>query len=241
MGFDGATKTQTRPHGATKDHTLVPLGALNRSAMDSPTALAGTNGVDVALVTGDTWFERKGNETENIKGWLHLTVSGDEVHKILGNLSHRVNGTTNDVRVKVHNQTNIAPRNDEFLHTRTEIHHQKENRVQKTEDIDWTEKLQEFKKEHYEFNWLKYTNFFGLDIYTNPVLAVEAKLMQVARKAVASENTVLECEIKEFGIALGLIADQVKATVMKAAAAHLKAIGFNGNAGVAVNGDSPLA
>ena len=141
----------------------------------------------------------------------------------------------------VHNQTNIAPRNDEFVHTRSEIHHQPENCDQKTEDIDKTKERKEFYEKHFEFNGFKLTAFYGPDINLNIVLAYEARMLAVGYKSIASEYTTLDCELKEIGTAINIVASQVVATVKaKLAPLHAKAVGANLNAGIAANGDSPL-
>ncbi len=239
MAFDGAIATQTRANGAAGDATHPPFGSLNAQSMTSATALAGTNGVDAALVTGDTWFQRTGNKTENISGWLHLTVSGDEVHKILSNLTHRVVGTTNDTRVDVHNQTNIAPRNDTFLHTRTETHQQPECREQKTEDNEKGNDIF-----HYDSRFLAWhllmIDTFGMRFEFNTTMNFEKKMLNVGANIFVIEDRAFSVEMEEIKTSLGVLGTEIKAGKIKAAATHIKAIAGNINAGIALNADSPF-
>lgn len=237
--FNGAVLTATGANGYTTDNAPINFGLLNPKAMTAPTALAGTTGTECSLVHGDIWNQIEQNHTRNVLGWRHLTVSGDEIHKILTNLVHRVNGTTNDTRVGVHNQTNIAPRNDEFMHTRTEIHHQKEHREQKTEDEEFSEKLIEFKKEHFEHNWLKMDiKELAFDIGT--VMAFEKKMFAVGNKIFAMEGDAIDVEFKEIKTSLGALGSEIKAGKFKVAGTHIKAIAGNINAGIALNADSPF-
>ena len=239
MAFGGDVQTQTRANGAPQDNAPKRFGSLSAGAMTSVTALAGTNGVDVAKVTGDTWFQRTGNETENISGWLHLTVSGDEVHKILGNLTHRVVGTTNDTRVDTHNQTNIAPRNDCFMHTRTEVHHQPECREQKTEDNEKGNDV--FHVDSKVFAWhLLMIDTFGMRFEFNTTMNFEKKFINVGANIFVIEDRAFAVEMAEIKGSLGALGTEIKAGKIKAAATHIKAIAGNINAGIALNADSPF-
>lgn len=239
--FNASVATETRANGAIRDAAEPPLGKLNPRAMTSLTALAGTNGVDACLIHADLWNQIEGNVTENILKNHKLTVTENEKHTITGNLTHRVVGTTNDTRVAVHNQTNIAQRNDEFMHTRTEIHHQPEKRVQKTDDIDWTERLIEFTSDIFKGEGPKMTTHWGPDVDINPIFTLEMKGITAAWKYVEAESVRLECEFKELAVATGLVRDEIKGAVVKVAGSHLKGIGANLNAGIAANADSPFA
>lgn len=240
MGAFGANvKTATQSHRGPQDNQAASGGALNLKAMTSATALSGTNGAECARVTGDTWQIRTGNKTETISGWSHLTVSGDEIHKILKNYTFRVNGTTNDTRVDVHNQTNIAPRNDCFMHTRSEIHHQPECREQKTEDNEKGNDI--FKYDSKVFAWhLLMIDTFGMRFEFNTTMNFEKKLLNVGANIFVIEDRAFAVEMEEIKGSLGALATEIKAGKIKAAATHIKAIAGNINAGIALNADSPF-
>ena len=237
--FAGTVKTPNGSFNPAADRKLPPMAALNVGAMKNATALAGTTGTEVSLVHGQSWYQLQDDVTENILGNYTFTISGSENQNIKVNLIHRVGGTTNDTRVGVHNQTNIAARNDEFMHTRTEIHHQSEHREQKTFDNEIANKVVEFLKEHIKVEWLVVALNPGFDSEFK-MTSFEGKMVTTGLTMIHAETTQIECELKELKIALGLVKEQVLATYMKAAAAHLKVIPFSGNAGAAVNADSPL-
>lgn len=238
--FDSAVKTVTGNNSMTKDNVFPNLGMLNSKSMPSLTALAGTNGAECAVIHADRWYQVDGQSTETVEKNFTTHIHGKEERDVKLDLNNCVMGNTNDTRVGVHNQTNIAPRNDEFLHTRSEIHHQPEHRDQKTEDNDLSEKVHEFIKEHSEFNWLKTNLITGPEISVNPVFAFEYNVIASAYKNIAAETAMLECELKELKTAIQIVASDVVAVKAKAAVSHLKAIGANLNAGIAANADSPL-
>ncbi len=223
------------------DKQTPQMKALSLSSMPSASAMAGTTGTETQLVHGDIWYQKEGNQIENILKSLTKTMSMNEIRTVKNNLINKVIGTTNDLRIAVHNCTNIAARNDEFLHTRSEIHHQAEARDQKTEDNERAKKRHEMFEKHFELNWFKLSLFYGPEINLNAILAYEAKMLAVGYKSIASEYTTLDCELKEIGTAIDIVASQVVATVKaKLAPLHAKAVGANLNAGIAANGDSPL-
>ena len=237
--FNANVATSTRSNSSTGDGGDSALGLLNPKAMTSATALAGTVGIDASVIHGDQWNQVEGNLTENVLKNHKLTVTLNETHTINTNLVHRVVGTTNDTRVGVHNQTNIAPRNDEFLHTRSEIHHQPENRDQKTEDHNFMQTILEFKEKHFEWTPFKIeAKNFAFEIVAP--LSFEKKLFAVAGNIFAMEGTSVDVEWKEITTSLGALGTEIKGGKIKAAAAHMKAIAGNINAGIALNADSPF-
>lgn len=237
--FDDVVKTGTRKNAANGDKDLPDLGALNPSAMTSITALAGTNGIEVSLVHGDEWNQMEGNLTENILKNLLTHITLDETRTVDQNLINRVNGTTNDTRVGVHNQTNIAPRNDEFMHTRSEIHHQPEQREQKTEDFNILNVVREVAKEIFEFQYLKIeARLAHLEFCAT--VNFEKKLFDVTGNVFKMEGDAIEVKMSEIKASLGALGTEIKGGKLKAAATHLKAIAGNINAGIALNADSPF-
>ena len=238
--FDQNIKTQTRANGSAKDREMPPLRSLNVKAMASLTALEGTNGVDCSLIHGDTWNQMVGNQTENILGWQHFTVSGDEVHKILSNLTYRVVGTTNDTRIAVHNQTNIAPRNDEFLHTRTETHHQPEQIHQPTHLLNIQEEITEYLSKHTKFSsW--YFSMVGVKMDVTPIVSLGYATLEGKLGVIATKALVLEKKSKALDLKYQAAVTHFTLTAVLASVLWAKVIAFDGNAGIAANADSPFA
>lgn len=238
MGFNGTPSVFTREHGGPNDKVPAKLGALSAGGMISPGGLAGTTGIDVALIHGDAWRQTEGNQVVNILKNLTTTITLTEKRTVTQNLVNKVCGTTNDTRIGVHNQTNVAPRNDEFMHTRSEIHHEKENRQQKTEDADVADKAMEFITD-----WFK-EHTAAMEYHG---LYIEINGLQVEGAPIAVENVTFKSEFESFEIKADLINDhfsgmisEIKAGKIKAAGVHLKAIAGNLNAGLALNADSPF-
>lgn len=237
--FAAVISTPTNEHYGALDLHGIAMGTIQPDLMIDPHALQGvTPGQDQKWIRGAYTEEITGlrdttvHETDKLEVYLDQTVDIDR------NLVYAVLGTTNDTRTGVHNQMNIAPRNDEFMHTRTEIHHQKENRVQKTEDGNVTEKVMEFVKDQFvEHTFAK--EYHGVYIEVNG--------LQVEGSPIAVENMTFKSEFDSFSIKADLFDDhfsgmisEIKAGKLKAAGIHAKAILGNLNAGVALNADSPF-
>ncbi|NYF78656.1 hypothetical protein [Granulicella arctica] len=237
--FSGAPKTSNQSFDPSTDNKTPSLGSLNMKSMPSPTALSGTTGIDCSLIHGDEWNQIEGNLTENILKNHKATVMINETHTVNNNLVHRVNGTTNDTRIGVHNQTNIAPRNETYAHTLSETHHQPEHREQKTEDHNFVTSLLEFKEKHYEWKTF-FVEFKQISLGFCWPLSFEKHLMDATGHIFSMEGSAIEVEMKEIKSSLGALGTEIKAGKLKAAATHLKAIGGNINAGLALNADSPF-
>jgi hypothetical protein len=237
--FAPSINTATRPSATANDSKTPALGSLDLKSIASPTALKGTTGIDCSLVHGDEWNQIEGNLTANILKNCTVVVNLNEKYTINKNLIYRVNGTTNDTRVGVHNQTNIAPRNDIFTHTLSETHHQPEHREQKTEDHNFVTSLIEFKEKHYEWKWL-FMEFKQISLGFCWPLSFEKHLMDASGHIFKMEGSAFDVEMKEIKTSLGALGTEIKAGKIKAAATHLKAIAGNINAGIALNADSPF-
>ena len=85
--FDATNKVPRRVKDPITDDTLPSPGSLNWKQITSPTALAGTTGVDAMLVHGDRWQEMKGSLTENYAVDKKITVKGKHTETITGNRS----------------------------------------------------------------------------------------------------------------------------------------------------------
>ncbi len=237
--FGGTPKTVNGSFDPSADNKTPHLGSLDMAAMSSRTALADTTGIDVSLIHGDEWNQIMGNLTENVLNNHIFFVKLDENYTVNTNLVRRVNGTTNDTRVGVHNQTNIQPRNDIYMHTRSEVHYQPENREQKTEDHDVGKTLLEFKEKHFEYNSLK-IDVKNLSFEFNWPLNFEKHLLDCNGSIFSMDGSAIEVETKEIKTSLGALGAEIKGGKVKAAATHLKAIAGNINAGIALNADSPF-
>lgn len=237
--FEAVVQVATGANAHAQDATPLNLGSLSPKSMTSPTAVAGTNGIDAILVHGDEWREIKGNETVNILKNLTTTITKNEKRTVILNLVNRVVGTTNDTRIGVHHQWNVAPRFDNFAHTLTEDHHEKMVVHQPTTTWDlintyFVRKTIAFSATGAEFN-VKGTK-------------TEAIGMEATFKTICIENKVFVAKkdsfaIKDLDIGLHIrgAITEIKAVKLKAAGAHLKAIGANLCAGIAANLDSPFA
>lgn len=100
------------------DHTLPPAGSLSYGGITSQSALAGTNGVDTLLVSGDRDRQMNGNESTRITQNRTHTIGGNQQKKIvgnkienvisnftqttLGNLHRSIIGATNDLYTAAH-------------------------------------------------------------------------------------------------------------------------------------------
>jgi hypothetical protein len=237
--FTAVVQVATGANAQTQDAAPPNFGSLAPKSMSSLTALAGTNGVDAILVHGDQWREIKGNETVNILKDLKTTITKSEKRTVLLNLTNRVVGTTNDTRVGVHHQWNVAPRFDNFAHTLTENHHEKMVVHQPTTTWDVINKY--FVRKSIAFT------LTGLEFNVKGT-KTEAIGMEATYKTICIENKVFVAKKDSLAVAdldIGLhirgAITEIKAVKLKAAASHIKAIGANLCAGIAANLDSPFA
>jgi hypothetical protein len=191
--FAAAVLVATGANALTQDATSLDLGSLSSGSMTSPTALAGTNGIDGVLVHGDQWREIEGNVTVDILKNLTTNITLSEKQTVLQNLTNRVVGTTNDTRVGVHQQWNVAPRFDNFAHTLTENHHEKMVVHQPTTTWDvintyFTRKTISFSATGAEFN-AKGTKTEAIGVETTfKTVCIENKVF-VAKKIVLRSGT----------------------------------------------------
>ncbi len=191
--FTGSVLTQTRPNGYANDAQQLPFKNLNPRAMTSPTALSGTTGACVSLVHGDVWDQFEGNDTKNVLKDDKLTVTGSRTELIKTNHQHTIVGTTNTTHIGVHHQVNISPRNDTFVHTRTEDHHQPEQIHQPTILTSIQEHVHHYYKFHHKTSSFWFTNVFAANFGFYPGLnlsytTMEGKLGVLASKALVAEN-----------------------------------------------------
>ncbi len=237
--FGTDVKQVTRPNALQLDSKPLNFKSLNQKAMPTPTALAGTTGIDASLVHGDVWRELKGNETIDILKNLKTTITQDELRALTGNLKNTVTGTTNDTRVGAHHQQNVAPRFEIYTHTLFQDHHEKMVVHQPTSTWDTVSKYFAFKAAIF--------NATGVEL-TAKGSANTVTAMDVAHKTISLDNKVFAAKKESFAIKdldlgthLGGALTEIKALKVKAAASHMKAIAANLNAGVAANADSPFA
>lgn len=237
--FNGSAETRRAVSDPGTDHSLPPAGALSYGAITSQAALAGTDGVDAVLVCGNSWINLFGNLTDNIHGCLKVTVFENHTHKTIGNYDCTVVGNTNDKRIGNHVSTNIAPRSDIYCHKRTEIHHQPECMHQPTSRYDSG-------TNHF---WSFHTGW-TVCWFTGMTAAAGLNLFAVYARAVGAYAQSSEFNLKradtsvnwgEVNTNFHATMTDIKGLKLKAAGAHLKAMGGNLLAGVAFNTDSPWA
>jgi hypothetical protein len=237
--FTGSPRTSNSSFDSSSDHKTPSLGALSMGSMTSLTALSGTTGIDCSLIHGDEWNQMEGNLTENILKNHTAVITLNETYTVKSNVVKRVNGTTNDTRVGVHNQTNISPRNDVFMHTRSETHHQPECREHKTEDNEKGNDLFQYDSKVLAWHLLM-IDTFGMRFEFNTTMNFEKKLLYVGANIFCIEDRAFEVKMEEIKTSLGGLATEIKGGKIKAAATHIKAIAGNINAGIALNADSPF-
>lgn len=119
MAFNGQNQTPRATPDPGTDHKLPPSGSLNYGAIKEPTALAGTNGVDVLLiVSGDRDRQMNGSEstrivknrtytitgnlTKKTSGNKTETLLGNDTRSTMGNVTRNTLGATNDLYTGVH-------------------------------------------------------------------------------------------------------------------------------------------
>jgi hypothetical protein len=237
--FDGSVKVKRAVSDPGTDKKLPSMGSLSYGAIKSATALAGTTGVDACLIQGNKWQELKGQHTENVLQHHLLTIQGNRQEMVVGNHTHTIVGNTNNTHVGTHNHTNISPRNDTFVHTRTENHSEEEHQNQPigrnestSSEHTNTEDEQHFKGTEYTMTMLK---------LEATVTNLEHKTLSVGVHGINSEAKIMHHTSEALENKLQGFVSEVVPAKLKAAGAHIKAVGASLNAGVAANSDSPFA
>ncbi|HEX3437410.1 MAG TPA: hypothetical protein VHT24_11640 [Pseudacidobacterium sp.] len=237
--FNGKVHTPLRVPDPGTDHLLPPSEDLSYGAITSSSALAGTNGVDAALIHGNQWLELYGNLTDDIHGNFNCNIFRNHRHKTIGDYDCTIVGKTTDKRIGCQLHTNVAPRVDIYLHTRCESHSQPENRQQPTSRKDWFSNLIQYVDNHIERKtWMLTIIGAAVNVYGAYVRLTGTQLqsaeLEFKRKDVAVKGQAIKTEFSA-------LKTDIKGLKLKAAGAHLKAIAGNICAGVAFNMDSPWA
>jgi hypothetical protein len=238
--FNSTVLTATRSNAARADSSAPPAGQLNLKAMTSVAALSGTTGTSVALIHGDVWDQFEGIDSKNVLKDQKLTVTGNRTEVILQNHQHTIVGTTNAKHIGVHNQTNIAPRNDTFVHTRSEDHHQPEQIHQPTSLINIQKAVSEYFNKHTKFS-LWFFTMVGIKMDLIPIVNLAYASMEGKLGIIATKALVLEKQAKALDAKYQAAVTHFTLTAVLASALWAKIIMFDGNAGVAANADSPFA
>ncbi len=239
--FDGSIKTARAVPDPGTDHQLPSSGCLSYGSIKSTSALAGTSGVNVALVTGNSDYQLIGNLLEHVSMNMTLQVDGNLKGTVAGNSVTTVVGTTSDTRIGNHQHVNVAPRTDIFNHTRTELHSQPEQVKQPTERCECTSSDSTENQKVFEFKYVSVELIGLLSLGMNPSLSLDIKNRDFGINFLSSEANVFKQEYKAFHNDLAALKADIKGGKVKAALTHAKAIGLNLNAGLAVNADSPWA
>ena len=187
--FDGQIQIPLAVPDPKTDWTLPPCGALSYSGVTSDRALAGTNGHDCLLLSGNRDRQMNGNESTRITqnrshdvgGNQHKQVTGNKDENIVGNFNHQTTGnlhrtiigSTNELYTGCHT---LAHKDDQKLQEPTTYMH----------DVD----------NHWTIEGEKHDQFGAYQLYAGSVLNVigsniDAKLTQAALIVASAEKTVL--------------------------------------------------
>ena len=237
--FDGKITTPTRAHSAANDSKGPSFRSLDPHAMTSPTALAGTVGVDCSLIHGDSDFLLNGNLKLHVTENMTELVDGSHLNTVTQNKIASVLGTTSQTFYGNHEQTNIAPRTDTFVHTRTEMHSQPEQVHQPTETNESTESQNEEKYKVFEYK-KHFIEMGDANIELSTLLSADIKNRDMTLAFVSAEGQAYKHEIHGIRNNIGAMCTDLHGVKVKAAVTHAKAIAANINAGFAANADSPL-
>ncbi|MGD0832409.1 MAG: hypothetical protein ABR907_15855 [Terracidiphilus sp.] len=238
MAISSKISTPTNPSTQAVS-CLPPLGQIPLN----PAKVGGCHEQDlvhgnvIRTINGDSTYKLCKSGPEGA-GNSYLAIEGDEHHITNGNLDNYVVGKTIDTRVGVYNQTNISPRNDVFMHTRAEIHHEPENRQQLTQDISMASTVIEFCETQWEKHDYKISAYLAA-VNLN-VMSADARLYALRNYIFRTEKTSIDVKMSEITGSLGGLATEIKELKLKAAGSHIKAIAGNINAGIALNSDSPF-
>jgi|GEM_PF-4040781 hypothetical protein len=233
--FNGNVATPLAVSDPGTDHKLPAAGSLSYGAITSQTALAGTNGVDTALVKGNEWQHFTGNYTEFIDQNYQLTVKGNRQEMLQSNQKLTVVGKTNETFVGVHNRTNIAPFNQNHVHTATYKHSQPSHVQQPTTYQRHENNVLEYFQEHFEHAWFK-IGIVGLNIDTTAVMKLQWASVYLQDSLLRNKLTAfheLKCAPLSTRI-VGLLG-KINWTEVAVAMAYAHGVPLDVNAGVDVN------
>lgn len=104
------------------DHILPPAGSLSYGAITSNSALAGTNGVDTLLVSGDRDRQMNGNESTRITQNRTHTIGGNQQKKIVGNKVENVISNFTQTTIGNLHRSIIGATNDLYTAAHTVAH-----------------------------------------------------------------------------------------------------------------------
>ncbi len=240
QAFGANVLTPTRASGILEDAEAPAWGALNPKAINTPTALGETTGTSVSLVHGDLWDQWHGSHTENIFDDYLLTINKNRTETVRGNHQHTIIGTTNTKHVGVHNHTNIAPRNDTFVHTRMEDHHQPEQKHQPTSLHDVQNSVTAYHAEHI-LHAIKEVLLILTKVQIVPILEVKHSTLKAETGGIKTQAIVMKSYSNALEAKFQAMVTKHSVTHVLNAALWAKIILFDGNAGVAANADSPFA
>ena len=136
--FDASTKTGREVKDPLSDKTLPPPASLSWKAITTPTALAGTVGIDCKLVHGDRFQQIDKSMIENYGGSVTSTIGGSQTRTVMGSqtfmtigmqtetnvtgITHLIVGATNRSYIGAHNEIQIAGKNHTFVGVLVENH-----------------------------------------------------------------------------------------------------------------------
>ena len=228
--FNETQLLPSKPNASGKDAVLPKLGLLTLKSMPKPNALAGTTGADCMLVHQDVWEQLEGNKTTNILKNLTTEITGDEKWTVDHNFTMQVNGTTTDTRVDVHHQTNVKPRFDHYVNTRTETHDQPEVVHQPTTTMEHVFHFLDMHIEKHSINAF----YWAANAVKIELAGLEAteKGVVLERKEMRLQNVPVDIAKKDAYIKLRAFVTEVVPLKLNASLSHLKAVASNLAAGI---------
>jgi hypothetical protein len=120
--FNADNKTPRVTSDPGTDHILPPSGSLSYGAITSNSALAGTNGVDTLLVSGDRDRQMNGNESTRISQNRTHTITGNQQKKIVGNKVENVISNFTQTTIGNLHRSTIGATNDLYTAAHTVAH-----------------------------------------------------------------------------------------------------------------------
>ena len=224
--FDAQVQTALAVPDPRTDWKLPLPWALNYSAITGHTALAGTNGHDTLLLSGNRDRQMNGNEstrvTQNrthqvggnqqkqIAGNKNENVVGNFLQTTIGNLHRSIVGATNDLHTGVHT---IAHKANQLLHEPVEYMHYIEKITQTGTNYS----------QMYGFYYSvvgTYTNFVGLNtdfkLMQLGVTAAEASMSGVStsNRAIRLKDALVESRFQAVEAQVGAMEPAVYVSML---------------------------
>ena len=208
--FAGAPKTQNGGFDPSTDHKTPALGSLSLGSMPNAGALAGTTGVETALITGPRFQRLTGNETIFRKGNVLDNTKGD--------WTDMLDGTENAVITKDYtllvkgdvSETTMGATKQTFTGPMANIH-KAEKKAE--EPLEWFHHVMEL----FSYSWFHSDNFGAYSLVGGVGLTAfgvntDLRVLDMAFKAVIGEMHAKELWVKEEKLDVVLMHQRVSVT-----------------------------